>query len=216
MNIRLLYLVWFLAVLSLGCAVSPETVAHKIFLAHGGSSFDKVNELKFTFVVWTPEKELVRRTWTWAPKTQDVSFFDGQKEFRYNRNQIDDASKETEAKFINDSYWLLFPFHLTWDSDVTLTYDGPQPRPDGKGPLRRLSIKYPEQGGFTPGDLYRLYYDSDYKIRYWTYHKNGASEPTRATSWEGYAMIGSIPFSLERISPSGTFKILFQEVTISR
>lgn len=196
------------------CSVPPESVAKKIFSAHGGANFEKVQEIGFTFVVSTPEKELVRRSWIWFPKTAEVKFTEGEKEIKYDRSRLQESDQETEAKFINDSYWLLFPFHLLWDKGVLLSYDGAQPRPDGSGPLRRLSVKYPAEGGFTPGDMYKVYYDSEYKIRYWTYHKSASEEPTRGTTWEGYSVFSGIPLSLQRKGPGGTFQIRFENVSI--
>ncbi len=48
-------------------------------------------------------------------------------------SQSDHVKNEIEPAFVNDNYWLLFPFHAYWDTSATVTDQGMQKLPIGTG-----------------------------------------------------------------------------------
>ena len=53
---------------------------------------------------------------------------------------------EVEPAFVNDNYWVLFPFHAYWDTSATVTDEGMHKLPMGSGSARLVSVKYPAGG----------------------------------------------------------------------
>jgi hypothetical protein len=61
-----------------------------------------------------------------------------------------------------------------------------------------LPIKYPADGGYTPGDTWDLYVGKDNRVVYFVYHRGGAKPPSRVlATWTGYKKAGPILFSTE-------------------
>ena len=120
-----------------------------------------------------------------------------------------------DKQFINDSYWLLFPFHLVWDKDVDINLsDSFSALPIGKGEAVKLVVKYTSGKGYTPNDKYELYLGDDYKIIEWAYHKNDSPKPNRITKWEDYKKIGPLTLSLNRPGKDDNFRVWFTNVEI--
>ena len=65
---------------------------------------------------------------------------------------------------MNDNYWLIFPFHVYWDTSATVTDEGMQKLPLGKGSADKVVVKYPSGGGYTPGDTWTLYVGTDGRV----------------------------------------------------
>ena len=89
-----------------------------------------------------------------------------------------------DAQFINDSYWLLFPFKLVWDRE-SFNYkveDLPEAL-DKKLGIRKVTITYGDAGGYTPGDAYDFYIDREYRIREWAWRKSNDSLARVRTKW---------------------------------
>ena len=91
------------------------------------------------------------RWWEWNPKTDTVSYQGKDKSgepvnVTYQRSQLGSQSnaieKQIDPAFINDQYWLLFPFHVISDGSATVTDNGMQKLPIGDGAAERLVMKY--------------------------------------------------------------------------
>ncbi len=224
-NIFQMVSVLFLGVLAVSCETTSNTAryagdepAGKIAQAYGIQDFDRLEAIRYTFNVTINEKN-IQRSWVWEPATGQVTFQgtgpDGKPmETSYNRKNSNPYDKKIDHWFINDQYWLLFPFHLKWDPGITITEDGIQPLPIGSGSASRISVAYPADEGYTPGDMYRLYYGPDYIIKQWTYHKGGAQEPTRAATWDQHAVVGPITISLMHRGADESFKLWFTDVAV--
>jgi hypothetical protein len=121
----------------------------------------------------------------------------------YNSNQLanqpDNVKNEVEPAFINDQYWVIFPFHMVWDTSATVTDEGMKKLPIGAGTARLVSVKYPaEAGGFTPGDTWDLYVAKNYRVVQFVYHRGGPKKPSVVTAtWAGYKKAGPILFSTD-------------------
>ena len=114
-------------------------------------------------------------------------------------SQSDQVKKEVEPSFVNDNYWLLFPFHAHWDTSATVTDKAAQQLPIGAGSATLVSVKYPaEAGGYTPGDTWDLYVGKDDRVQAMVYHRGGPTKPSLVTaSWTGYKKAGPLLFSTE-------------------
>ena len=179
--------------LFISCAQPQKPLAEKVADAYGISNFKNVKSIAFTFNVKTKDISFARQ-WYWEPKTNKVNFkgpgLDGKTlDYSYVTGKIekDDSLKAfVDARFINDQYWLLFPFHLIWDKKAVITDEGMKPYPISKKESHSLIVKYPPSaGGYTPGDIFELYIGNDNLIHEWVYREGGKKDG-RALTWEGY------------------------------
>jgi hypothetical protein len=188
----------------------PETV-EKIAKAYGIENFKNVRQISYTFNVEINGNEIHRR-WTWYPKTDDVEFVDLQ--IKYPRDFIPVELKDTDHNFINDNYWLLFPFHLVWDKDIEFEETGEkQLSPVKNEKLNRLIVKYVNNKGYTPNDIYELYYDDDYIIKEWVYRKRGSYTNKRAATWESNNNHNGIIISENHLGKNN-FRLWFTDIEI--
>ena len=139
---------------------------------YGLDDFEKLESLSFTFNVKKGDKQIARY-WKWFPKKQKIISVIGQDTFSFFQNQLDSLSIPYNKKFVNDSYWLLFPFHLAWDKDYFTVEYGKGKAPISGEELDKITIHYKNEGGYTPGDQYEVYVDTLSQIKEWTYYKGG-------------------------------------------
>jgi hypothetical protein len=212
-----------LLVLIGGCAgwqgaPSPRS---RLAEAYGINSFDQVEELRYTFNVKLPDR-VVSRAWSWEPKKERVTFKGTAEQggtVVYERSvlagQPSEAVKKVDPWFVNDNYWLIFPLRVYWDESATVTADdAPLPLPIGSGQARRLTVRYPANEGYTPGDVYELFVDGSDRIVQWIYRKGGDPKPTRVTTWEDYKKVGPLTLSLDHNSADGAFRVWFTDVAV--
>jgi hypothetical protein len=185
MNVRTLVIALVLLVngLLLGQAYAApageaKDAVMKVAKAYGIEQWDQIERLDFTFKVKLPNKdETVSRQWTWWPKQSKVTLHrEGQDNVTYSRDEIgEDVAKElpqTDKHFINDHYWLLFPFQPVW-SNPKVTDEGKAKLPIEEGQAQKLAVRYPSEGGYTPGDGYNLYVNQQGLLQQWQYLPGG-------------------------------------------
>ena len=198
-------------------AQNDSAIGHKIARAYGFDSFDQITELKYTFNAKVDDKT-INRTWVWNPKDNKVTFVEDGVSFSYLRDNISKKSddiKELDSKFINDQYWLLFPFHLAWDAGIRIEVEDQEVSlPLGSGFTTKVKVTYPDTGGYTPGDVYELYLDEDYMLIEWIYRRGGSKTPTRVSTWEDNNQFGPITISLNHRGPDDNFKVWFTDVEV--
>jgi len=173
-------------------------IRRQIADAYGFSTWPEVELIRYT---WNMEegKEKVAHTWTWEPKTDRVTFEGKDKagkpvKVTYTRGQMTlEIVKDTDPDFINDQYWLVFPFHLVWDKDATVEDKGMATAPMAKGKARKVTVTYPKKGGgYTPGDSYDLYVGANNRVVVWVYHESGTAKDSLISTWTDYKMAGPI------------------------
>ena len=202
----------FLAVLVLASTSGAQTrppIVDQLAKAYGRDSFGQLEAIRYTFNLQLPAFNLnLSRSWVWEPKTGKVSYEGKDKDGKpvkvsYVRSQLNSESAnvkdEVEPAFVNDNYWLVFPFHVYWDTSAVVTDKGMQKLPLGKGSAKLVSVKYPpEVGGYTPGDTWDLFLGSDGRIKEFTYHRGGPKPPKLlSTTWAGYKKAGPLLVSTE-------------------
>jgi len=176
---------------------------------YGLDSWSQMDAIRYTFNLDVPAFKLtLSRTWTWEPKTGQVTYETKDKDGKpvkvtYNRSQLNSApanvKDEIEPAFVNDNYWLVFPFHVYWDTSANVTVKNGQKLPIGKGTAKLVSVKYPaEVGGYTPGDTWDLYVGKDGRIGEFVYRRGGPKKPSNVTTtWAGYKKAGPLLVSTE-------------------
>jgi hypothetical protein len=187
-------------------AQQRPAIADQIAKTYGLDSFGQIDAIRYTFTLHWGALNL-SRSWIWAPKTDQISY-DGKDKasnplkITYARSQL--ASQSAVVKdvvdpaFNNDQYWLLFPFHLVWDTSATVEDAGMQKQPTGKGSARKVAVKYPSDVGYTPGDTWELYVGSDGRIRELVYRGGGAGVPALLiSSWADHKKAGPLLISLD-------------------
>lgn len=198
-------------------AISIENLstAEKIANASGYKNWKDVSEIAFTFNVNRGDNHFYR-AWTWNPKSGDVTMTSANDTISYNRSQLDSLNFETDAAFINDKYWLLTPFQLKWDENITISEKKNIVAPISKDTLKQITIVYGSEGGYTPGDAYDFFYDEDFKIREWNYRKGNADTPSLSTTWEDYENFNGIEIAKTYKDSTGGFKLYFTDISMKK
>jgi hypothetical protein len=190
-------------------AQTRPPIVDELAKTYGLDSFGQLDAIRYTFNLELPDLKVnLSRTWTWEPKTGQVTYESKDKDGKpvkvsYVRSQISSApanvKDEVEPAFVNDNYWFIFPFHAYWDTSAIVTVKDMQKLPLGKGSAKLVSVKYPpEVGGYTPGDTWDLYLGSDGRVKEFTYHRGGPKKPSLlSTTWAGYKKAGPLLVSTD-------------------
>jgi hypothetical protein len=182
-------------------------IAEQIAKTYGFDSWGQVEAIRYTFSIDAGPALKVTRSWVWEPKTDRITYDGPDKagkavKVTYLRSQLasQDAvvKEQVDPAFQNDQYWLVFPFHLVWDTGATIEDAGMQRLPVGKGSARKVVVKYPSGGGYTPGDTWELYVGKDGRIQFLVFHHGGTAKPSLVTAtWADYKKAGPLLFSLD-------------------
>jgi hypothetical protein len=190
-------------------AQTRPAIVDQLAKTYGLDSFGQLDAVRYTFNLELPAlKVSLSRTWTWEPKTGQVTYESKDKDGKpvkvtYNRSQLNNApanvKDEIDPGFNNDNYWFVFPFHVYWDTSATVTVKEKQKLPLAKATATLVSVKYPaEAGGYTPGDTWDLYVGSDGRVAQFIYHRGGPKKPSNVTTtWAGYKKAGPLLVSTE-------------------
>jgi len=219
----------FLGVLLLaGCSRAPtrSPIAEQLAKTYGLDSFGQIEAIRYTFNVQFPGVN-VARSWVWQPKTGQVSYEGKDKDGKlvkatYVRSQLKrqpaNVKDEIEPAFVNDQYWLVFPFHAYWDSSADVQDLGVQKLPLGKGSARRVAVKYPpEAGGYAPGDTWELFVGSDGRVEEFIYHRGGPVKPSVViATWAGYKKAGPLLISTDHrgTADGKPMRLFFSNVSV--
>lgn len=194
-------------------AEKEEIAFQKIANANGFQNWKNVTELQFTFNV-DKDTTHFERSWTWHPKTDDVIMISGKDTVTYNQKSIDSTSLNADKAFINDKYWLLAPFHLVWDTPIHISVPSDAEAPISKAQLNKITITYPNDGGYTPGDAYDLFYGDDFLLKEWNYRKGNSDEPTMSTTWEDYEDFNGIKIAKTHKRPNENWTLHFTNIKV--
>ncbi|MEH6681897.1 MAG: hypothetical protein V7724_15205 [Sediminicola sp.] len=190
------------------------TILEKVANAHGFEAWKNVQELKFTFNV-DRDTTHFERSWIWNTHANTITAIGGNDTLTYNRGNMDSTAQKTNGGFINDKYWLLAPFNLVWDKDnITWKHSLEAEAPVGKKTMQKLTIVYGNEGGYTPGDAYDLYFGDDYLLKEWAYRKGNSPEISMSTTWEDYVDKGGLKIATVHKNDVGNFKLFFSGIEV--
>ncbi len=205
----------FFALISCNQSSSENEIGHQIAIANGIDNFKKVQMLEFIFNVQRDTAKTSSRHWQWFPKINEVVFITDSNTTRFKRNDTTTQElKKLNARFTNDEYWLLYPYHLSWDKGFELIDSGMKMAPISGKSLQKITTKYNDKDGFTPGDMYDVYIDENKRVQEWAFHKGGSEEPSLITTWENYKDFNGLQLSQEHKSKDGKFRLWFTGIQI--
>ena len=209
-------LILLFPVLLFSCKSEPATeptVVEKIADAHGIENFEELEEIQYTFNVRVNDSLRTSRSWRWNPKMDEVTLTTADSTVSYNHKTEAGLNPQTDQRFINDQYWLLFPFHLVWD-EMEYEHSPEATAPISGEKMQQLTVKYPPDAGYTPGDVYEVFFDDDYIIREWVYKSGGSEENPFAATWEDYEDFSGIKISKMHRNEDGNFELFFTDVSV--
>lgn len=189
------------------------TTAEKIANAHGFENWNKVKTFSFTFG-GKMENPNSGRTWVWNPKTNDIKMTRNNEIVEYNRNNMDSVALKADRGFINDKFWALIPFQLIWDEGLTISDAEKTMSPVKQQQLNKITITYSNEGGYTPGDAYDIYYDDKFIIREWSYRRGNAPEPTLSNTFENYLDVNGFKIAQEHKRAEGDWNLLLRNIKV--
>tara|TARA_R110002050_G_scaffold104052_6_gene213292 strand:- start:110 stop:757 length:648 start_codon:yes stop_codon:yes gene_type:complete len=182
-------------------------VAQKIANAHGFENWKQVSEIQFTF--------FGKRNWTWKPKTNNVTLITETDTINYNRKTLDSISQNADKNFVNDKFWLLIPFQLVWDANTTISEPIKTEAPISKTQINKITLTYPNEGGYTPGDAYDIFYNDDYIIKEWTFRRGNQPEATLVNTFENYQNFNGIKIALDHKKEADDWNLSFSNVKVT-
>ncbi len=190
------------------------SIAEEIANANGFEHWKDVSQIEFTFNV-DRDTTHFERSWSWKPKTGDVTLISGNDTISYNRKSVDSTSLNADKNFINDKYWLLAPYQLVWD-DIDFTSVPMVAAPISKMLMNKLTVTYSDEGGYTPGDAYDFYFDKDYIIKEWVFRQGNVKEPSMMTTWEDYEDFNGLKLAKTHKKPEGNWKLHFTNIKVTK
>jgi len=221
--------VLLIGVLSLPARVSAQQrapVADEIAKVYGFGSWGQVDAIRYTFTLDGGPKLKLKRTWTWEPKLDQITYEGPDKDGKplkvtYKRSELakqsDFVRTQVDPGFFNDQYWLLLPFHLVWDTGPTIEDAGMKKLPLGKGSARKVTMRYPSSGGYLPGDTWDLYVGKDMRIQEIGFKHGGNAKPSVViANWTAYKNVGPLLFSLDHHGKADgkPFRLTFTNVGV--
>ena len=222
--IRLLPILGVMLLAATSWAQQHSPIAEKLAKTYGLDSFGQIEAIRYTWNVTFPGVTL-SRTWTWEPKTGQITYEGKDKDGKpvkvtYKRSSSA-ANRPNEGRhrpgFQNDNYWLIFPLHVYWDTSATVTDEGQQKLPLGKGSADKVVVKYPSGGGYTPGDTWTLYVGTNGRVEAFQYDRGGPKKPKVViATWTGYKMAGPLLISTEHrgTADGGPFHLWFTNIAV--
>jgi len=181
-------------------------IVDQLAKSYGLASLGQIEAIRYTFNADLPGVKL-SRSWIWEPKTDQVAYEGKDKsgnsvKITYLRSQLGNQPAEVqetvEPGFLNDQYWLLLPFHIAWDTSAAVEDAAMQKLPLSQGSAEKLTVKYPSDGGYSPGDTWDLYVGQEGRIVEMAFHRGGPRKPSLViTDWTDYKKAGPLLFSLD-------------------
>ena len=204
--IRLLAVGLLLILPATSRAQQRPPILEKLAKTYGLESFGQIEAIRYSFTADAPGIN-ISRSWTWEPKTDQVTYEGKDKSgnpvtVTYLRSQLGsqpaNVRDDIDPGFLNDNYWLLLPFHFFWDTSAAVEDAGVQKLPQGNGSAEKVVVKYPSDGGYSPGDTWEVYVASDGRVEELAYHRGGPPKHEVFATWADYKKAGPLLFSLDQ------------------
>jgi hypothetical protein len=216
-----------LVLASASWAQTRPPIVEQMAKTYGLDSWGQIEGIRYTFNLDLAALNLkLSHTWEWEPKTGKVTYEGKDKDGKpvkvtYLRSQLNsqpaNVKDEIDPAFMNDQYWLVFPFHVVWDTSADVQDKGKQKLPLGKGTGDQIVVKYPSDGGYTPGDTWELFLGSDNRVEEFIYRRGGPKKPSVVTTtWAGYKKAGPLLISTDHrgTADGKPVRIFFSDVSV--
>ncbi len=187
-------------------------VNEQIAYANGFEEFEEVKQINFTFNVKVNDTLRTSRAWKWFPQEDRVELTEKGETIIYdNDGDYTETEKAADRKFINDTYWFLFPYQLIW-SDFEMEHTPNAEAPLSKVQMEQLTISFENEGGYTPGDTYHIFFKDDKLIREWTFVSSEGR--SLSTTWEDYEDFGGVKVAKMHKSEDESFQLFFTDIEV--
>lgn len=192
---------------------TTEQIAHTA----GIENWDEVNEVKFTFSVGKMGQTLYARNWTWNRNTGDVTLIAPPDTVHYNINEHkDDRQTSADRAFVNDIYWLVPEFKFMTDQGTEIIEMTDAIAPISKDTLDMFTIIYDNDGGYTPGDAYDVYYDKEHNLREWVYRQKNDTVIGMMTTFEEFETVNGIKVATDHRTPDRMTRIHLTNIEFNK
>jgi hypothetical protein len=195
-------------------SMEESSLLEEIANANGYSNWPDVETFKYTFNVDAGGNHS-ERSWEWNPKTDQVSMIIKGSRTTYKRSELTKELKSIDRTFINDKYWLVFPFQLLWDENFNYETKENIEAPISKEKLTEVTVIYSGAVGYTPGDTYKIYLDDAMIIQEWSYIPNGSEKPVLVTTWEDYEDFKGLKLAKNHKTENGNFRLYFTNISVN-
>jgi len=207
----------FLALLCAACSTATQeagdNLPEKVASAYGFDRFDEIDEIHYTWNVRVDSVTVRSRSWVWKPSSGEVQYAGPDTTLHYFLSDKDSSLHDIDSRFVNDKYWLLFPFQLAWDTGYDYEISEGDKAPISGAPATKLTIVYNKEDGYTPGDAYDLYLDDKHQIKEWVFRRgNGPSG--RAMTWENVEVYQGIKIARDHRDDQGNLVLWFSDVEV--
>jgi hypothetical protein len=219
-------LAWcFLLLTATSRAQTRPPIVDQIAKTYGLDSFGQIQAIRYTFNLQLGSLKL-SRAWVWEPKADRVSFEGNDASGKpvkvsYVRSQLSSqpavVKDQIDPSFVNDQYWLIFPFHVYWDTDANVQDTGMHRLPLGKGSAERVVVKYSSKVGYTPGDTWELYVGKDNRVEEFIYRRGGPQKPSVViATWKDYEKAGPLFVAMDHrgTADGKPFRMFFTDVAV--
>ncbi|PSL02019.1 hypothetical protein [Cecembia rubra] len=216
MRVKQISILLFSLIIIAACGKSneEEILPLKVAKAYGFDNFEKVNSIAYTWNVQVDSVRIVSRNWKWNIKESSVFYADSDTSFSYSLGLPKDQKPQIDKGFINDKYWLMFPFQLVWDSGYSYEVEENVPAPISGTPSTKMIVVYNNEDGYTPGDAYDLYLDDNFFIKEWVFRRGNGPEG-RAITWESEKEFKGIKLATEHRNDKGALFIWFTNLEVN-
>ncbi|WP_296621052.1 hypothetical protein [Marivirga sp.] len=184
-------------------------LADKVIKAHGGQeSWEKTHYISWNFLgardlIWDKYTGNVRIDFPGENSTYLININQDTGRVKIGDRELTESDslnqyiKRGKQIWVNDSYWLVFPFKLK-DPGVILEYNGKDTTLTGDT-ADVISLTF-EEVGFTPKNKYHAYIDPvSFFILQWDFYRNASdSSATFQGEWSDYKQYGDIYLSSGR------------------
>ncbi|WPR75478.1 hypothetical protein [Algoriphagus sp. NG3] len=193
---------------------TPDTLPMKVAMAYGFDNFDKVSSISYTWNVQRDSVNVMTRDWKWNVKNRTVYYATADTSYTYSLDLPSDSLPDADKGFINDKYWMMFPFQLAWDAGYEYETEENVPTPIAGTNSTKLTIVYNAADGYTPGDAYDLYLDDNHMILEWVFRRENGPDG-RPTTWEDVEQFGPIKLATSHSNQTGQKIIWFTNISVN-
>jgi hypothetical protein len=103
---------------------------------------------------------------------------------------------------------------LVWDKSTTISDPIKVTAPISKDSINQITVTYPSEGGYTPGDAYDIFYNDDFLIREWAYRRGNSAEPSLVNTFENYITVNGIKFAQDHKQAEIDWNLNFTNIKI--
>ena len=78
-----------------------------------------------------------------------------------------------------------------------------------------ITLTYPSEGGYTPGDAYDIFFDRNYMIKEWVFRQGNSEQASLTNTFENYQDFNGIKIAIDHKKADGNWNLNFADVSIT-